>query len=158
MKILMPFQNVGKFKVWENLGHGRKYRCLCVNNNLVFYTFLLHLIMSEKTIFKRIIDKEIPAQIVYEDDLCMAFKDVNPQAPVHILLIPKKEIASTEQLTEEDTPLLGHLYGVLRKLVQEFNLQEGYRVVTNCGQNGGQTVYHLHFHLLGGRPLLWPPG
>jgi histidine triad (HIT) family protein len=114
--------------------------------------------MSEKTIFKRIIDKEIPAQIVYEDDLCMAFKDVNPQAPVHILLIPKKEIASTEQLTEEDTPLLGHLYGVLRKLVQEFNLQEGYRVVTNCGQNGGQTVYHLHFHLLGGRPLLWPPG
>ncbi|MDR1268616.1 MAG: histidine triad nucleotide-binding protein [Planctomycetaceae bacterium] len=114
--------------------------------------------MSEKTIFKRIIDKEIPAQIVYEDDLCMAFNDVNPQAPVHILLIPKKEIASTDQLTEEDTPLLGHLYGVLRKLVKEFNLQDGYRVVTNCGQNGGQTVYHLHFHLLGGRPLLWPPG
>jgi histidine triad (HIT) family protein len=114
--------------------------------------------MSEKTIFKRIIDKEIPAQIVYEDDFCMAFNDVNPQAPVHILLIPKKEIASTDQLTEEDTLLLGHLYGVLRKLVKEFNLQDGYRVVTNCGQNGGQTVYHLHFHLLGGRPLLWPPG
>ncbi|MDR3199235.1 MAG: histidine triad nucleotide-binding protein [Planctomycetaceae bacterium] len=114
--------------------------------------------MSEKTIFKRIIDKEIPAQIVYEDDLCMAFNDVNPQAPVHILLIPKKEIASTNQLTEEDTPLLGHLYGVLRQLVKEFNLQDGYRVVTNCGQDGGQTVYHLHFHLLGGRPLLWPPG
>jgi histidine triad (HIT) family protein len=114
--------------------------------------------MSEKTIFKRIIDKEIPAKIVYEDDLCLAFHDVNPQAPVHILLIPKKEIASTNQLTGEDTPLLGHLYGVLRKLVKEFNLQDGYRVVTNCGQNGGQTVYHLHFHLLGGRSLLWPPG
>ncbi|MDR0338639.1 MAG: histidine triad nucleotide-binding protein [Planctomycetaceae bacterium] len=114
--------------------------------------------MSEKTIFKRIIDKEIPAQIVYEDDLCMAFHDVNPQAPVHILLIPKKEISSTDQLTEEDTPLLGHLYKVLRQLVQDFSLQDGYRVVTNCGQNGGQTVYHLHFHLLGGRPLLWPPG
>jgi histidine triad (HIT) family protein len=114
--------------------------------------------MSEKTIFKRIIDKEIPAKIVYEDDFCLAFHDVNPQAPVHILLIPKKEIASTDELTEEDTPLLGHLYGVIRKLVKEFELQDGYRVVTNCGRNGGQTVYHLHFHLLGGRSLHWPPG
>lgn len=114
--------------------------------------------MSEKTIFKRIIDKEIPANIVYEDDLCLAFEDINPQAPVHILLIPKKEIASTDQLTEEDGPLLGHLYSVLRKMAADRKLGEGYRIVTNCGPHGGQTVYHLHFHLLGGRPMLWPPG
>ncbi len=114
--------------------------------------------MSEKTIFKRIIDKEIPANIVYEDDLCLAFEDINPQAPVHILLIPKKEIASTDQLTEEDGPLLGHLYSVLRKIAADRKLGEGYRIVTNCGPHGGQTVHHLHFHLLGGRPMLWPPG
>ena len=114
--------------------------------------------MTEKTIFKRIIDKEIPAKIVHEDDLCLAFHDVNPQAPVHVLVIPKKEIASTSQLTKGDADLLGHIYGVIRKLVQEFGLESGYRVVTNCGNDGGQTVYHLHFHLLGGRQMHWPPG
>ena len=114
--------------------------------------------MSEKTIFKKIIDREIPAKIVYEDDLCLAFEDVNPQAPVHILLIPKKEIVSTDQLTVEDGPLLGHMYVVLQKIAREKGLDAGYRVVTNCGPNGGQTVFHLHFHLLGGRPMLWPPG
>lgn len=114
--------------------------------------------MAEKTIFKKIIDKEIPADIVYEDELCLAFRDVNPQAPVHILLIPKKEIPSTDHLTADDATLLGHLYGVLRKLAREQGLEDGYRVVTNCGPAGGQTVYHLHFHLLGGRPMLWPPG
>jgi histidine triad (HIT) family protein len=116
------------------------------------------MIMSEKTVFKRIIDKEIPAKIVHEDDLCMAFHDVNPQAPVHVLVIPKKEIASTEQLTEDDTALLGHIYGVVRKLAKELGLEKGYRVVSNCGNDGGQTVYHLHFHLLGGRQMTWPPG
>jgi len=114
--------------------------------------------MSEKTIFKRIIDKEIPAKIIYEDDLCLAFHDVNPQAPVHVLVIPKKEIASTEQLTEDDTALLGHIYAVLRQLAKELGLSKGYRIVTNCGNDGGQTVYHLHFHLLGGRQMGWPPG
>ncbi|GHT10111.1 histidine triad nucleotide-binding protein [Planctomycetales bacterium] len=114
--------------------------------------------MSEKTIFKRIIDKEIPANIVYEDDLCLAFHDVHPQAPVHVLLIPKKEIASLNQITAEDTPLLGHLYGVVRKLAKDLGLGNGYRLVTNCGDDGGQTVYHLHFHILGGRRLTWPPG
>ncbi len=121
-------------------------------------SFFLCKTMPEKTIFKRIIDKEIPAKIVYEDDLCLAFEDVSPQAPVHILVIPKKEIASTDQLTEDDGPLLGHIYTVIRKIAAERGLNEGYRVVTNCGANGGQTVYHLHFHLLGGRPMLWPPG
>jgi len=114
--------------------------------------------MSEKTIFKRIIDKEIPAKIVHEDDQCLAFHDVHPQAPVHILVIPKKEIASTDQLTEDDAALLGHIYGVIRKLAKEFGLEKGYRIVTNCGTDGGQTVYHLHFHLLGGRQMTWPPG
>ena len=114
--------------------------------------------MPEKTIFKRIIDKEIPADIVYEDDICMAFHDVSPQAPVHVLVIPKKEIVSTDQLTEDDAVLLGRIYGVIRKLAKELGLANGYRVVTNCGEDGGQSVYHLHFHLLGGRRLGWPPG
>ena len=114
--------------------------------------------MPEKTIFKRIIDKEIPANIVYEDDICMAFHDVSPQAPVHVLVIPKKEIVSTDQLTEDDAVLLGRIYGVIRKLAKELGLANGYRVVTNCGEDGGQSVYHLHFHLLGGRRLGWPPG
>jgi len=112
----------------------------------------------EKTIFKRIIDKETPAKIIYEDDHCLAFHDVNPQAPVHVLVIPKKEIASTNQLTEDDAGLLGHIYGVIRKLAKELGLENGYRVVTNCGKDGGQTVYHLHFHILGGRQMDWPPG
>jgi len=114
--------------------------------------------MSEKTIFKRIIDKEIPANIVYEDDLCMAFHDIDPQAPVHVLVIPKKEIVSTNELTEDDAVLLGRIFDVIRKLAKELGLEKGYRVVTNCGNEGGQSVYHLHFHLLGGRQMGWPPG
>ena len=114
--------------------------------------------MPEKTIFKRIIDKEIPADVVYEDDLCLAFRDISPQAPVHVLVIPKREIASTDQLTDDDGPLLGHLYGVLRKLAAQLGLGNGYRIVSNCGPMGGQSVPHLHFHLLGGRQMLWPPG
>ncbi|MDR2345388.1 MAG: histidine triad nucleotide-binding protein [Planctomycetaceae bacterium] len=115
--------------------------------------------MSEKTIFKKIIDREIPSDIVYEDEISLAFKDVNPQAPVHILIIPKKEIESTNHLKDDDTALLGHIYTVvLPHLVEKFKLSDGYRLVTNCGNNGGQTVYHLHFHLLGGRFMSWPPG
>ncbi len=111
-----------------------------------------------KTIFKRIIDREIPAKIVYEDDRCLAFEDVNPQAPVHILVIPKKEIPSLTDLGEGDAALAGHLLVVVRKLAAERNLADGYRVVANCGPNAGQTVAHLHFHLLGGRSFAWPPG
>ena len=114
--------------------------------------------MSEKTIFKRIIDKEIPADIVHEDALCLAFRDIVPQAPVHVLVIPKKEIASTDHLTEDDNHILGHIYGVIRMLAKELGLEKGYRIVTNCGNDGGQTVHHLHFHLLGGRTMHWPPG
>lgn len=111
-----------------------------------------------KTIFKRIIDREIPADIVYEDDRCLAFRDVSPQAPTHVLLIPKKEIANLEALADEDASLVAHLWIVIRNLARKLGLAEGYRVVVNCGPNGGQTVDHLHFHILGGRHMEWPPG
>ncbi len=112
----------------------------------------------KKTLFQKIIDREIPADIVYEDDQCLAFRDVAPQAPTHVLVIPKKPVASIDQLADEDAALLGHLWLVIRNLAGELKLSEGYRVVVNCGNDGGQTVDHLHFHLLGGRLLTWPPG
>ena len=111
-----------------------------------------------KTIFKRIIDGEIPAKIIYDDELCLAFHDVNPQAPTHVLVIPKKEIASIDALSDEDGPLVAHLWNVIRKLAKQLELTSGYRVVVNCGAQAGQTVDHLHFHLIGGRSLGWPPG
>jgi histidine triad (HIT) family protein len=114
--------------------------------------------MAEKTIFKRIIDREIPARIVYEDDLCLAFHDIAPQAPTHVVVIPKKEIASLAQVTGEDAALLGHLVVVVRNLAEQLQLRDGYRVIVNCGPHAGQSVDHLHFHLLGGRPMKWPPG
>ena len=114
--------------------------------------------MAEKTIFKRIIDREIPAQIVYEDDLCLAFHDIRPQAPTHVVVIPKKEIASARDIAAEDEGLVGHLFVVMEKVARQLGLAGGYRVVTNCGPDAGQEVMHLHFHLLGGRRLAWPPG
>ena len=111
-----------------------------------------------KTIFKRIIDREIPAKIVHEDDLCLAFHDVNPQAPTHVLVIPKKEIPSLAQADEGDGVLLGHLLQTAKKLAVQLGLENGYRTVINCGRDGGQSVDHLHVHLLGGRALGWPPG
>lgn len=110
------------------------------------------------TIFKKIIDKQIPAEIVYEDDRCLAFRDIAPQAPTHLLVIPKKEIASVDSIEPDDAELLGHIWTLLPKLAQQLGLNEGYRVVVNCGPNGGQEVNHLHFHLLGGRKMTWPPG
>jgi histidine triad (HIT) family protein len=109
--------------------------------------------MSEKTIFKRIIDREIPAKIVFEDDRCLAFEDIHPQAPVHLLVIPKKEIPSLAEATDEDAALLGHLLIVVRDLAARRGLTRGYRVALNCGPESGQLVPHLHFHLLGGRAL-----
>ena len=115
--------------------------------------------MNDKTIFKKIIDGEIPADVVYEDDRCMAFRDVNPKAPTHVLVIPKKEIASVEEMDDVDVELFGHLWRVIRDVARQLNLAEdGYRVVVNCGQHGGQEVPHLHFHLMDGRHLSWPPG
>lgn len=111
------------------------------------------------TIFDKIIAKEIPADIVYEDDRCLAFRDISPQAPVHVLVIPKKPIRSIETAMDKDAALLGHLMTVIRDVARSEGVAEGgYRVVTNIGGDGGQSVDHLHFHVLGGRKLGWPPG
>lgn len=114
--------------------------------------------MAGKTIFKRIIDREVPATILHEDELCLAFRDVTPQAPTHVLIIPRKEIASLAQADAADAELLGHLLVVAAKLAVDLGLAGGYRTVINCGRDAGQTVDHLHVHLLGGRALGWPPG
>jgi histidine triad (HIT) family protein len=113
--------------------------------------------MSE-TIFSKIIRKEIPADIVYEDDLALAFRDVNPQAPVHILVIPKKPIVSIAEATTADTTLLGHLLLTVQRVATQEGLEDGYRIAINTGKDGGQTVFHLHLHLLGKRMMTWPPG
>ena len=113
--------------------------------------------MSE-TIFSKIIRREIPANIVYEDDLALAFKDVNPQAPTHILVIPKKQIPKVSEAESGDQSLLGHLLLTAKKVAEDAGLKDGYRVVINNGKDGGQTVDHLHLHILGGRQMQWPPG
>lgn len=110
------------------------------------------------TIFTKIIQREIPADIVYEDELCLAFRDVNPQAPVHVLLIPKTPVASLDDLHEKHAGLCGHLLLTVPKVAAQLGLTGGYRTVINTGSHGGQTVFHLHIHILGGRSLSWPPG
>lgn len=112
----------------------------------------------QKNIFQRIIDREIPADILFEDDSCLAFRDINPQAPVHFLVIPKRAIDGLDRTKPGDESLLGHLLLVTAELARREKLDQGYRVVTNCGQWGGQSVRHLHFHVLGGREMTWPPG
>ena len=109
-------------------------------------------------IFKKIIDREIPAKILYEDEHCLAFHDVNPQAPTHVLIIPRREIRTHDELTTADQALIGHLHLVAIRLANELGLADGYRLVINCKDAGGQTVPHLHMHLLGGRSMHWPPG
>ena len=112
------------------------------------------------TIFSKIINKEIPADIVYESDNILAFKDINPQAPVNILIIPKIEIPKVTDIDgKEHAVLLGEMIDIANKLAEQMNIAEnGFRLVFNCGNNGGQEVYHLHMHLLGGRRMKWPPG
>lgn len=113
---------------------------------------------SNDTIFGKIIRKEISADIVYEDDLALAFRDVNPQAPVHILVIPKYPIAKLADAEAKDHALMGHLLLTVKRVAEQEGLNNGYRVVINTGEDGGQTVYHMHLHLLGGRAMTWPPG
>ena len=111
------------------------------------------------TLFQKIIDREIPADIVYEDDRCLAFRDINPAAPVHILVIPKKPIPRIAAMADEDKALIGHLLSVCGEVARSEGIaDDGFRVVTNNGDYAGQTVHHLHFHVLGGRQLGWPPG
>lgn len=114
--------------------------------------------MMTDNLFLKIINKQIKANIAYEDDQCLAFHDINPQAPVHVLIIPKKVIPTHDAICEADQHLLGHLHLVAIKLAGQLNLNDGYRLVINCREGAGQTVPHLHMHLLGGRPLHWPPG
>lgn len=111
------------------------------------------------SIFTKIIKREIPAQIEYEDEEILAFKDIDPKAPFHTLIIPKKQIPTINDLDEADAPLLGKIFLVAKKLAKQYGIDEkGYRMVFNCNQEAGQTVFHIHCHLIGGRPLNWPPG
>ncbi len=109
-------------------------------------------------IFCKIISGEIPSKKAYEDEKVLVFHDINPAAPVHVLVIPKKHIKSMADIKEEDLSLIGHIHWVIHNLADELGLQEGYRIVNNCGKAGGQEVPHLHFHVLGGRTLSWPAG
>ena len=110
-------------------------------------------------LFCKFIRKEIPTHIVFEDDICLAFEDINPKAPVHVLVIPKKHIASSNEMMPDDEPLLGHLAFVARSIAQAKKIdQSGYRAVINTGPDAGQSVFHIHLHLLGGRAMAWPPG
>ena len=113
---------------------------------------------TQETLFSKIIRKEIPADIVYEDDLALAFRDINPQAPVHILVIPKKPIPKLADAGLGDHALMGHLLLTVKRVAEQLGLSNGYRVVINTGNDGGQTVDHLHLHILGGRHMNWPPG
>jgi histidine triad (HIT) family protein len=110
------------------------------------------------TIFQKIIDKELPADIVYEDDSCLAFKDINPVAPVHILIIPKKKIEKISDSNQEDKELLGHLFLVAGDIAKDLGIEEAFRLVVNNGAGAQQTVFHLHIHLIAGREFQWPPG
>jgi histidine triad (HIT) family protein len=114
--------------------------------------------MMADNVFQKIIDKQVPAKIVYEDDLCLAFHDIGPKAPVHVLIIPKKVIRTHADVTDEDARALGHIHVVAAKLAKQLGLTDGYRLVVNCDERAGQTVPHLHLHLLGGRDFGWPPG
>jgi histidine triad (HIT) family protein len=114
--------------------------------------------MLQDNIFQKIIDRQIPAKIIYEDEECLAFHDVNPQAPVHILIIPRKVIRTHADVTEADRALLGHLHLTAARLASQLGVGDGYRIVINCKEKAGQTVPHLHMHLMGGRAMTWPPG
>jgi len=115
--------------------------------------------MNSDCLFCKIVSGEIPAKVRYQDELVMVIEDIDPQAPEHMLIIPKKHIRTTLDLTTADNSLVGHVFQIAGKMAHDYGFSEdGFRVVNNCNQAGGQTVWHLHFHLLGGRELTWPPG
>jgi len=115
--------------------------------------------LPEKTLFSKIIDGEIPGEFVHQDDHCVAIKDIDPKAPVHILIIPRKPLPGIQAAEREDQQLLGHLMVIARQLADQLDLtSSGFRLVLNAGDDGGQAVPHLHIHLLGGRAMTWPPG
>ena len=110
------------------------------------------------TLFQKIIDRKIPADIVYEDDQCLVFRDINPVAPIHLLIIPKKKISQLSAATEEDQNLMGHLLVVANKVAKQLGVEDAFRLVVNNGKGAQQTVFHLHIHLIAGRSFTWPPG
>ena len=114
--------------------------------------------MMQDNIFQKIVERKIPAKIIYEDDLAVAFHDINPQASVHVLIVPRKVIPTHADLTDDDMQLVGHLHLVAKQLAEQLGIADGYRIVINCKEPAGQTVPHLHLHLLGGRQFRWPPG
>ncbi len=114
--------------------------------------------MREHTIFQKIIARELPAAIHYEDEHCIVIEDIAPQAPVHLLVIPKKHIARLAQIAQEDSLLIAHMFSVIQELTQTMGVDTGFRIVINNGTSAGETVPHLHIHLLAGRPMQWPPG
>ena len=115
--------------------------------------------MDEESVFSQIIEKKKPAEIIYEDEEVVAFKDINPQAPVHVLIVPRKPIPKLTLAEDSDVAVLGKMVMVAKKIAKDFELDnDGFRLLMNEGKNGGQTIYHIHFHLLGGRRLMWPPG
>ena len=116
------------------------------------------LLVAEKTLFQKIMDREEPGDILYEDDRCVALRDINPQAPTHVLIVPRKAIPTLDALTEDDEALVGHLFLIAQKVAAEEGLSDGYRTVFNNGPDARQTVDHIHLHLIGGREMSWPPG
>ena len=112
----------------------------------------------EDCLFCKIVDGEIESEILYEDEEIIAFPDINPVAPIHILIIPKEHIESADDLEKRHSEMVGKIFLAAKKIASDMNLDEGYRIVNNCGEDGGQTVKHIHFHLIGGRQLMWPPG
>ena len=112
----------------------------------------------EDCLFCKIVAGTIPSNKIYEDDSCYAFYDIDPQAPVHFLVVPKQHIKSADDLTKENAAVVSHIFLVIQKIAKELGLKDGYRIVNNCGKDGGQSVSHLHFHVLGKRLLAWPPG
>ncbi len=109
-------------------------------------------------IFCKIVAGEIPSKKIYEDELVYVFEDIAPTAPIHYLIIPKEHISSAAEITPENSTVISHIFEVIAKLAKELNIQDGFRIVNNCGESAGQTVFHLHFHLLAGRKLEWPAG
>jgi len=116
------------------------------------------LFVAEKTLFQKIMDREEPGDILYEDDRCVALRDINPQAPTHVLIVPRKPIPTLDALTEDDEALVGHLFLIAQRVAAEEGLADGYRTVFNNGPDARQTVDHIHLHLIGGREMSWPPG
>ena len=114
--------------------------------------------MSDDCLFCKIAEGKIPADTVYEDERIIAFRDISPQAPLHVLIVPRKHIATLNDADEQDGDLFGHILLTAKRIAADQGMQAGYRVVNNCGATAGQSVFHIHFHLLGGRPLGWPPG